>query len=838
MNLLSAARKYAALGISIIPTDEVKRSLIAWKPFQEKIMDEREIKQFFTNPKARGIAAICGQVSGNLEVIDIDIKYDLSGSLYDDYTSLIKEHNADLFKKLLIIRTKSGGYHLYYRCEVIEGNQKLAMRLCSENEKKENPNVRVQVLIETRGEAGYVIGPPTEGYKKHDGDKIPIISLDERDLLLDLARTFNQVLAEPVRVHSMQVDQKQYGLSPFEDFNLRGDAEMVLLEHDWTFCYERGGKRYYRRPGKTEGVSGSFWPERKWFGVFTTSSEFDTNKAYSPVGVFAMLEAGNDFSKAAKMLLDRNFGEKRVSYGKMENEVFKRKMDGMSRGELKSYLVKNYNIQTDEEADEKISNLERQWGETLLTFWEVDKNKKVSINRFKLERFLSEVGGFYLYFYDKSSNIFKVIQENNGLVTESSTEQIKKFVKEYILGLPECFDGGVTQQELLEVIYKGSETYFSKSFFEFIERKEIDFLKDTATEAFFPFKNGVVAVTKSDVKLKTYGELKKSIWATQIIDFDIDIIAEIEVEDAEFCEFIQKICSDDEDRISRAFSLIGYLLHKYKDPSTPFAVIFCEETEDESKGGGTGKGLLVKALTKLLNSVIVDGKNFKHDKSFVWQRVGLDTKLIVIEDTRKGVDFEGFYPAITEGITSEKKNKDEIFIPYTDSPKIVFTTNYSLSKKGNHAKRRQQDLEFSNFFHPGNTPINHFKHRLYDDWDKDEWNRFYNMLFWCVKFYLGSGVIEAKNSDTSKRKHIKLSYSEEFMEWFDEYSSNGYDNWTHFKDLYSDFLKRNDYDKKDFSKKRFKSALLESTEVMEWILEEQKNGQTRLPEFKLKKDRN
>ena len=58
--------------------------------------------------------------------------------------------------------------------------------------------------------------------------------------------------------------------------------------------------------------------------------------------------------------------------------------------------------------------------------------------------------------------------------------------------------------------------------------------------------------------------------------------------------------------------------------------------------------------------------------------VGLDTKVVAIEDVRKNVDFEGFYSIITEGITVEKKNKDELFIPYKDSPKILFTTNYTI----------------------------------------------------------------------------------------------------------------------------------------------------------------
>jgi hypothetical protein len=58
---------------------------------------------------------------------------------------------------------------LYYRCDVIEGNQKLAQRPATAEEVKENPNEKVLVLIETRGEGGYVVAPPTDGYKLSAG---------------------------------------------------------------------------------------------------------------------------------------------------------------------------------------------------------------------------------------------------------------------------------------------------------------------------------------------------------------------------------------------------------------------------------------------------------------------------------------------------------------------------------------------------------------------------------------------------------------------------------------------------------------------------------------------
>lgn len=824
--LIKKAIALAKNGISVVPTDDHKRSIVPWKKYQSEIATAEELSGMFNNAKAKGLAVICGQVSGNLEVIDIDTKYDLTGELYREYTSAIAEHNTSLLDRLLIVQTKSGGYHFYYRCECIQGNQKLAQRPCSEEERTANPNVSVQVLIETRGEGGYVVAPPSDGYTTVQGKAVPVITLDERELLLELARSFNQVVAEPVKQSQPVSDQSRYSTSPFEDFNARGDAEIVLLNHGWMFIYERNGRRYYRRPGKTEGVSGDYWTEKKWFSVFTTSSQFEPGKAYNPAGVFCMLEAGNDWKACYTKLIGMNYGQKKVEYGAIEREVFKRKVDGQTKEEIKTFLVKKMDVDI-KDVDQVVDTIESQWGPEMGTFWDVDPKGKVSINRFKLERFLSSVGGFYLYFYDRSSTIFKIIKDDHGLIEEASTEQIKKFIKDYILSLPDVFDGGITPQELLEVIYKGSETYFSKSFFEFLDRKELNFLRDTVDTAFLPFKNGVVVVTKSTIRLTTYSELGKCIWRSQIIGADIEIIGNMDIDTAEFCLFIQRVCGDNLDHINQAMSLIGYLLHGYKDSSKPFSVILAEENEDEKKGGGTGKGIFVRGIKEIANTQTIDGKNFKIDKSFAFQRVDLDTKIIAIEDVRKNVDFEGFYSIITEGITVEKKNKDELYIPYKDSPKILFTTNYTLPSTGNHAKRRQRVIEFTNHYHPGHTPIDEFKHRLFDDWDRDEWNRYYNLMIWCIQHYLLAGVIELPPSDTLQRKAIRTSYGEEFMEWFDEYSQNGCNEWKNSTGLYADFCSQNNFDKKDYSQKRFKRAVQDAAEKFGYELKTQRNAQSR-----------
>jgi hypothetical protein len=812
--LLIAAYEYISNGICVIPTNENKIPCIEWKKYQDQTITIEEAEEGFEKPYAKTLSVVCGKSSKNLEVIDIDTKYDLTGDLFANYMQDITDNDPELAKSLLIIQTKSGGYHVYYFCDKIEGNQKLAQRPSSDEEVKLNPGDKIKVLIETRGQGGYVVAPPSLGYKKVTGDKIPVITPEQRDILLELARLYNEVIEPPKREYIAANTTKEFFTTPWDDYNSRGDIIGLLMKHGWSKVKETAARDYYRRPGKSKGISGDYHKKLNLFKVFTTSSEFEVGHAYTHYGVFKILECGGDSSKAAKRLLELGYGEKRVFYGdKEERDIFKKKQEGLTDEQLVGYVSTKLG-KAPHEAQEMVKNLSKVWGERLCTFWDINDKNQALINRGRLIDFLHHHGGFALFYYDKNSTIYRIVQCKDGLLQEASSEYMKKFVIEYIDRLPDTFDGGVTPDDLKGLILKSHDTFFSSGMLEFLPRGEYNLLKDEVGAAYFPFKNGVIKITYEDIKLVSYSELNKVIWKTQIIDFEIKVDPDIKDKAPEYAEFVNCVSGNDLDRYNYACTLIGYLSHKYKDPAKPYCVILAEENDNESKGGGTGKGIFLSAISKLVNTERVDGKNFKLDKNFAFQRVGLDTKLIAIEDTRKNVDFEGFYSIITEGITVEKKNKDELFIPYKDSPKIVFTTNYTIINSGAHARRRQKTFEFAGFFGAEKTPVHHFGHNLFDDWDVTQWGLFYNFMFECCKAYLEHGILETGSTLKVRRKHIRLKYGDEFIEWFDEWAKEEAYDWCKFIELYEGFINSTGVEKKFFSAKRFSQGIKDSAEMI------------------------
>jgi len=284
-----------------------------------------------------GVGIVCGKLSGYVEAIDIDSKYDLTGKLFENYKRLIHELDKELLQKLVVQKTRNNGYHFIYRCSVIAGNLKLANRPTTDDEKRETYNQeykaallknpddttakqiadkvsksdKVRVLIETRGEGGYVACFPTEGYELIHGDFYGIneITPEQRDLLHGIARQFNAVL-EPATIPKGQVS-KSSGKSSFEAYNESGDVLGLLQQHGWKVVNQKGNKTVFLRPGQTTSQSsGNFDHDKNWFSVFTTSTEFDPQHAYLPYAVYAVLECNKNFSEASKKLYELGFGDR------------------------------------------------------------------------------------------------------------------------------------------------------------------------------------------------------------------------------------------------------------------------------------------------------------------------------------------------------------------------------------------------------------------------------------------------------------------------------------------------------------------------------------------------
>ena len=289
-------------GFQFIPIDKQK------KP---KVSNWQKTRTDYNFNFADGVGLVCGAISGNLEVVDIDLKYDLSGTLYKRFKAALHEADPTLLGLMTVQRTRSGGYHFIYRCAVREGNRKLASRYTLPEEMSD-PKDKVRVLLETRGDGGYIAVVPTQGYEMVYGslDNIHEITPQQREVLMSVARSFNEVVVEYKAPVAPKENLK--GLTPMDDYNRRHDLCIQLLErHGWSVVGQKGQKVLLKRGGNTTAAfSGNYDLDRGWLTVFSTSTIFEPETAYLPSAVYALLEHEGDFNAAASALYQQGFGDR------------------------------------------------------------------------------------------------------------------------------------------------------------------------------------------------------------------------------------------------------------------------------------------------------------------------------------------------------------------------------------------------------------------------------------------------------------------------------------------------------------------------------------------------
>jgi hypothetical protein len=281
-----------------------KPALKEWNPLRSRLPTDNELSAWAKTFDR--YALICGKGSAGVEAIDIDTKYDESGTLLARLSDLLADELMHIWSRLVVQSTPSGGKHLIYRCANFSGNDSSIART-GDNK---------HAVIETRGDGGYILIYPSHGYTIDRGDlsQLPVLTDDERNALMDLCASFDlcpRVEAAPVASQSKYSGKKR----PGDDFTERGDILPILTKHGWQPEFARGdGAVMVRRPGKAKGEGHSATlhavGHNKLYVFSSSAHPFKPRTVYDAFAVLAILEYGGDFSQAARELARDGYGAK------------------------------------------------------------------------------------------------------------------------------------------------------------------------------------------------------------------------------------------------------------------------------------------------------------------------------------------------------------------------------------------------------------------------------------------------------------------------------------------------------------------------------------------------
>jgi hypothetical protein len=427
-----------------------------------------------------------------------------------------------------------------------------------------------------------------------------------------------------------------------------------------------------------------------------------------------------------------------------------RKIEKIKAESNKGFLHIQNKYKVDEETFEEIKeSVEHD------NFWYYLENQKTGATTLKIEplkykNFL-ERNGFKKYFPNETVKA-NLVRIKSNKVSITSVDLIKDFVLNYLM-----------ETSNLDVwsYCANYQTLFSEPFLMMLDTIELKMLRDTKDKSYIAYNNGILEVSKNEVKLIDFIDIDFYVWESHILKRDF---IKQDVNNNDYKTFIGHISNDNPLAMECS---IGYLISTYKNKMNNNAVILNDEVISENPEGGTGKGLFVQGLSKIRRVAILDGKSFDDKKSFPYQTVNAETQILVFDDVKKNFDFESKFSLVTEGLTLERKNKDAVKLTVEDSPKLLLSTNYAIRGEGNSHDRRRHELEFAQYYNGQRTPYDEFKRQLFDDWSNEDWIAFDNYMVYCIQIFLQKGLIKQDAKNIKTRKFIAET-AMEFLDWAEE----------------------------------------------------------------------
>ncbi len=442
-----------------------------------------------------------------------------------------------------------------------------------------------------------------------------------------------------------------------------------------------------------------------------------------------------------------NFGTKYYEDEERVNQIKAKLRRGVSKKEIR-YQLQDSNL--DSEVIESVLNKVEEEN-AKQTFWTKNDKGVIKIIHILFKQFLED-NGFYKYCPEGGKN-YVFVKVTNNLIDHTSEKEIKDFVLAHLLELDDIS---------VYNYFADNTRFFKEEFLSMLSTIDIYFIADNKDCSYLYYKNCAVKITKDEVTPIDYLDLGGYVWKDHVID-RVFSICEVTGR-CDFKQFVVNINGGDESRVRSMESTIGFLMHGYKNLSFCPAIILNDEVISDNPEGGTGKGLLMNALSNLKKLVVIDGKSFTFERSFAYQLVSADTQILCFDDVKKHFDFERLFSVVTEGLTLEKKNKDAIKIPFSKSPKIAITTNYAIKGAGNSFARRKWELELHQYYRKDFTPLDEFGKLMFGDWNDDDWCDFDNYMIGCLKSYLRTGLVKSKFVNLKVRQ-LSAETCHEFIEW-------------------------------------------------------------------------
>lgn len=382
------------------------------------------------------------------------------------------------------------------------------------------------------------------------------------------------------------------------------------------------------------------------------------------------------------------------------------------------------------------------------TFYSIDPNTgKISLRYVKVIMVLTEAGFCKI---KVAEGEYVIVRSSNNRIRRVYNEEIIEFLRDYLLMSNPSI-------EVFEILIQNINSLLQKSRLSFLMERKLESDMDNSNSSRFYFKNKIMLVEKDAIKEIEYSTLKNTIWENRIRSWNIGTKPDGTGQFESFCFKISGSCTNNFRRLQ---SIIGYLLHRYKNPALTKAILLYDSKMKETglAEGRTGKTLITQAIGLCREIVTFNGKHLKENSNFQFQKIQLTTDLMLYDDVEPTFNFSSLFALITTSIEIERKGKSAFDIPYSQSPKVLITSNTYVKGPGGSSDRgRRCEFELANVYSDKFSPLDDFGNKFFEEWNTDEWDLFYYFMMECVQVFLADGLIEGNQEENTKSRLENLT---------------------------------------------------------------------------------
>lgn len=761
---------------------EAKTPYKEWKKYQFEIIDRAILFDQMQRFNTTAIAMVCGAISGNLEVIDFDVKY--KPGIDAIVISAIRELYPEILAKMRQHRTRSGGTHLVYRIAAHEvpPSIHLAERPATEEEIQANPKgKKTRCFIETRGTGGLATAPPSLGYAIINNIPIAEITWEERCSIIEFCKSYTEYFPEEKPYLPPKSEQAYYDENPFEHYNRTVDPVELLSGFGWEYVKKHGDYIWFTRPGGRKGdVHAGYNLNTHTYRVWGTKADLDSERSYTPSTILAHYRFQDDKSLTYHHLVQNGYG--RIKPAK-EREMARRYA---TNGKP---LPANISPAAAEQYTQLVEQL--QTAHPHGTYWEIDiENGEESaiISRLSFKEVATKLG-FRLYKEE-------ILQIEQQFIYRRDLRYFFDTLRNYI----KEEDPGQ-----YELIYNATQAFLEKH--GKFESTQLDFLdigqvlNDTRTACYKFYLNGYVQITCQGYQLISYDTItEKLVWHEKIQQREFVCKRN---DNGAFCEsadnntvvdnvglytaFLKLACDLDNNR-DHIMKTIGWLAHDYKNTNTAYIVVLVEKCADPKDGGGSGKNMFCDLLNHTTTYKGIPAGQKKNLDGTNLLQAWKGEKIYGLSDAKKDFDFELLKEPSGGNAIHKKLFKDEDSIGVKEVPKFIVLTNFSYEITDGGLRRRIIAIEFTSFFTIAGGVDKHFGKFFPDDWSADDWADYDTFICQCIQIWIAGGLklkpIELEGSGWDKQ--FSQTYGQYTYEFINE-------KWHILKDC--DFISNADFNK-------------------------------------------